>query len=68
MVHSSDGDTDFFYIVFRILQENTLVQYLLMICWDYVQKISIDLKKMFHIKKKLMISRRNQQMQTMQMI
>ena len=35
-IHSPDGDTDFFYIVIGILQEDTLAPYLFIICPDYV--------------------------------
>ena len=45
MVHSPDGDTDFFDIITGILQENTLVPFLFVICWDYVQRMLIDLMK-----------------------
>ena len=44
-VHSSDGDTDFFDIVAGVLQRNTLVPYLFIICLDYVLRTSIDLMK-----------------------
>ena len=37
MVRSPDGDTNFFEIVARVLQDNTLAHYLFIICLDYVQ-------------------------------
>ena len=45
MVHSADGDTDFFNIVAGILQGDTLAQYSLIICLDYILQTSIDLIK-----------------------
>ena len=42
MVRSPDGDPGFFDIVTGILQENTLVQFLFLICQDYVLQTSID--------------------------
>ena len=41
-VHSPDGDTDFFDIVGGMLQGDTLVPYLFIICLDYVLWKSID--------------------------
>ena len=41
-IHSPDGDTEYFDIVARVLQENTLVPYLFTICLDYVLRTSID--------------------------
>ena len=38
-VRSSHGDTDFFYIVASVLQGDTLVSYLLIICLDYVLNV-----------------------------
>ena len=43
MVHSSDGNTDFFNIVAGVLQEDILVPYLFIICLDYTLQTSIDL-------------------------
>ena len=44
-VCSLDGDTDFFDIVAGVLQEDTLVPYLFIMCLNYVLKKSIDLMK-----------------------
>ena len=44
-VCSLDGDRDFFDIVAGVLQGNTLVPYLFIICLDYVFRMSIDLIK-----------------------
>ena len=41
-VHWLDGDTEYFDIVARILQGDTLAPYLLIICLDYVLRTSID--------------------------
>ena len=41
-VRSSDGDTDYINIVAGVLQGDTLVPYLFIICLDYVLRISID--------------------------
>ena len=41
-VHSPDGDTDYFGIVAGVLQGDTLVPYLFIICLDYVLRTSID--------------------------
>ena len=41
-VRSLDGDTDYFDIVAVVLQEDTLTQYLFIICQDYVLRTSID--------------------------
>ena len=41
-VHSPDGDTDYFDIVAGVLQGDTLVPYLFIICLDYVLRTSID--------------------------
>ena len=35
-VHSPDGDTDFFDIVVGVLQGDTFVPYLFIICLDYI--------------------------------
>ena len=42
-VPSPDGDTDCFDIVAGVLQGDTLLPYLFMICLDYVLRTSIDL-------------------------
>ena len=44
-VRSPDGDTDYFDIAAGILQRDTLVSYLFIICLDYVFRMSIDLMK-----------------------
>ena len=44
-VRSSDGDTDYFDIVAGVLQGDTLIPYLYIICLDYVLRTSIDLMK-----------------------
>ena len=41
-VHSTDGDTNFFDIVAKVLQGDTLAPYLFIICLDYVIRTSID--------------------------
>ena len=41
-VRSPDGDTEYFDIVARVLQGNTLAPYLCIICLDYVLRTSID--------------------------
>ena len=41
-VRSSDGDTEYFDIVAGVLQGDTLVPYLFIICLDYVLRTSID--------------------------
>ena len=41
-VRSPDGDTDYFDIVARVLQGDTLASYLFIICQDYVLRTSID--------------------------
>ena len=40
-----DGDADYFNIVTGVLQGDTLVPYLFIICLDYVLKMSIDKMK-----------------------
>ena len=40
-VRSPDGDTDYFDIVARVLQGDTLTPYLFIICLDYVLRTSI---------------------------
>ena len=44
-VRSSDGDTDYIYIVASVLQGDTLALYLFIICLDYVFRTSIDKMK-----------------------
>ena len=44
-VRSPNGDTDYFVIVAGVLQGNTLVPYLFIICLDYVLRTSIDKMK-----------------------
>ena len=41
-VRSPDGDTDYFDIVARVLQGDTLAPYLFIICLDYVHRTLID--------------------------
>ena len=41
-VPSPDGDTDYFDILARVLQGDTLAPYLFIICQDYVVRTSID--------------------------
>ena len=41
-VRSSDGDTDYFYIVAGVQQRDTLAPYFFMICLNYMLRISID--------------------------
>ena len=41
-VRSTDGDTDYFYIIAGVLQGDTLSPYLFMICLVYVLTASID--------------------------
>ena len=41
-LRSSDGYTDYFDIVARVLQRDTLAPYLFIICLDYVLRTSID--------------------------
>ena len=45
IVCSTDGETNFFAIVARVLQGDTLVQDLFIICLDYVFPTLIDLIK-----------------------
>ena len=45
MVHSSDGDTDFFSIVTEVLQGDTLASYLSILCLNYILQTSINLIK-----------------------
>ena len=47
MVHSPDGNTDFFDIVTGVLQGDTWAFYLFKICIDYVLWTSVDLIKEF---------------------
>ena len=44
-VHFPNRDTDYFNIVARLLQGDTLAPYLFIICLDYVLRTSIDLMK-----------------------
>ena len=44
-VYSPDSDTDFFDIVFGVLQEDTLAQYQFIISLDYILQTSVDLMK-----------------------
>ena len=41
-VRSPDGDTEYYDIVAGVLQRDTLVPYLFIICLDYVFRRSID--------------------------
>ena len=41
-VRSPDGDTEYFDIVAGVVQGNTLIPYLFIICLDYVLRTSID--------------------------
>ena len=43
MVHSPDGDTNFFNIDAGVLQGDILAPYLFILCLDYVLQTSIDL-------------------------
>ena len=45
MVRSSDVDANFSDIVAGVLQKDTFVPYLLIICLEYVQKTSMELMK-----------------------
>ena len=64
MVHSpNDDDIDFFDIVAGVLPRDALVPCLFMICFDYIRQTSIQEKNLTQ-----MISHRNWQIQTMQMI
>ena len=45
IVPSPDGDTEYFDIVAGVLQGDTLVLYLFIICLDYVLRTSIDKMK-----------------------
>ena len=45
IVHSPDGDTDFFDIVTGILQVDILAPYMFIICLVYIIRTSIDLIK-----------------------
>ena len=42
MVRSPDGDTPYFEIITGVLQSDTLVQFLFIICLDYIMKMSLD--------------------------
>ena len=54
ILHSFDGDTNFFSIVARDFQGDTLAPYLFIIYLDYILRMSIDLIKEngFTLKKK----------------
>ena len=70
MVHSHDGNTNFFDIVARVLQGDILAPYLFLLCLDYVLRTSINLLKEngFTLRKsKKTTSYRNYDMQTTQM-
>ena len=58
MIRFPDGDTDFFAVVAGVLQEDTLVPYLLMICLDYILRTSMDLIKEYGCTPKKPRSRR----------
>ena len=45
IVHSTDGDTNFFNIFAGILQGDTLALLLFIICLDYILQMSLDLMK-----------------------
>ena len=55
MVRPPEGDNDFFDIVTGVLQGDTLVPFLFIICLDYALRMSIDLIKeiSFMFKKKI---------------
>ena len=57
-VRSPDGVTDYFDIVARVLQEDTLSPYLIIICLDYVLRTSTDKMKDNGFKQAKEISRR----------
>ena len=59
MVHPLDGNTDFFNIVIAVLQGDTLVPYMFIICLDYVLWMFID-----WIKEKAKKKARSRQYQT----
>ena len=42
ILHSPDGDTEYFDIVAGVLQGDTLTSYLFIICRDYILRTSID--------------------------
>ena len=42
IVRSPNGDTDFFNIIARVLQRDTLLAYMFMICLDYWHRTLID--------------------------
>ena len=45
MVRSPDSDTDFFDILAGVLQVDTFAPFLIIVCLDYVLRMSIDLMK-----------------------
>ena len=55
MVHSVDGDTEFFDLVAGGLRRDSLAPYFYIISSNYVLQTSINLikEKWFHIKKKV---------------
>ena len=61
MVHSADGDTNSFDFIFGVLQGDTLVLCMFMLCLDSVLQTSIDLIKEngFILKKKKKARSRN---------
>ena len=59
IVHSSDGDTDFFDIIAGVLQGDALTPFLFLICLDYVQRISIEQMKENSLTLKDVRSKRN---------
>ena len=55
MIHSPDGDSNFFGIITGVLQGAPLVPFLAIICLDYILLISINLMKEdgFTLKRKI---------------
>ena len=58
-VRSPDGDTEYFDIVARVLQGDTLAPYLFIICLDYVLRTSIDKIRENGFEKKHKVPRKN---------
>ena len=52
MIYSLDGDIDYFDIVARVFQGDTLVSFLFIICLDYILQMLIDLMEENRIAKK----------------
>ena len=53
MVHSADGDTDFFVIGARVLQGDPSYEYKFILCLDNLPRTSIDvIKKSLTLKKR----------------